>query len=116
MAFFFDSFHNWKKYASEQNLSLVQVVLEYEQAQKNRTEKEIWDGLSTAWQVMKEAVVTGLTEDMTSRSGMVNNGAKKVHNNKVSVLGPQFQQLIARALAAKEVNSTGIIEGISSLK
>ncbi len=105
MAFFFDSFANWKKYATDNNLSLVQVVLEYEQSQKNRTEQQIWDGLEKAWTVMKEAVVTGLTEDMTSRSGMVNNGAKKVYNHPQTVLSKEFQNLISRALAAKEVNS-----------
>jgi L-serine dehydratase len=105
MAFFFDSFANWKKYATDNNLSLVQVVLEYEQSQKNRTEKQIWDGLEKAWTVMREAVVTGLTEDMTSRSGMVNNGAKKVYNHPQTVLSKEFQNLISRALAAKEVNS-----------
>ena len=54
---------------------------------------------------MKEAVHTGLTEDMTSSSGMINNGAKKVFNNSIVVLSPEFQKLISRALAAKEVNS-----------
>ncbi|MBX2946600.1 MAG: L-serine ammonia-lyase, iron-sulfur-dependent, subunit alpha [Cyclobacteriaceae bacterium] len=105
MAFFFDSFANWKKYATNNNLSLVQVVLEYEQTQKGRTEQQIWDGLEKAWTVMKEAVVTGLTEDMSSRSGMVNNGAKKVYNHPQTVLSKEFQNLISRALAAKEVNS-----------
>ena len=105
MAFFFDSFDNWKKYAADNKLSLVQVVMEYEKTQKNRTEKEIWDGLANAWQVMKEAVHTGLTEDMTSRSGMVNNGAKKVYQYPKAVLSKEFQNLISRALAAKEVNS-----------
>ncbi|MBL7842959.1 MAG: L-serine ammonia-lyase, iron-sulfur-dependent, subunit alpha [Cyclobacteriaceae bacterium] len=105
MAFLFDSFTNWKKYATDNNLSLVQVVLEYEQTQKGRSEQQIWDGLEKAWTVMKEAVVTGLTEDMTSRSGMVNNGAKKVYNHPQTVLSKEFQNLISRALAAKEVNS-----------
>jgi L-serine dehydratase len=54
---------------------------------------------------MKEAVHTGLQEDMSSRSGMINNGAKKVFNHPVAVLSPEFQKLISRALAAKEVNS-----------
>jgi L-serine dehydratase len=36
---------------------------------------------------------------------MINNGAKKVYNHPVSVLSPEFQRLISRALAAKEVNS-----------
>jgi L-serine dehydratase len=80
-------------------------VLEYEREQKGRTNTEIYDGLARAWSVMKEAVKTGLEDDMTSRSGMINNGAKKVYRYPKAVLSREFQQLIARALAAKEVNS-----------
>ena len=105
MAFLFESFSGWKKYAEKNNQSLVNVVLEYEMEQKNRTEKEIWDGLANALSVMKDAVRTGLEQDMTSRSGMVNNGAKKVYNYPKPVLSKEFQNLISRALAAKEVNS-----------
>lgn len=105
MAFLFDSFEGWKKYSAEKNMSLVQVVLEYEMEQKGRTGDQIWDGLSRAWGVMKDAVHTGLTEEMTSRSGMINNGAKKVYNYPVAVISKEFQNLISRALAAKEVNS-----------
>lgn len=105
MAFLFDSFEGWKKYSSEKKISLVQVVLDYEREQKGRTEKEIWDGLGKAWEVMKDAVHTGLEEDMTSRSGMINNGAKKVYRHHQTVLSKEFQNLISRALAAKEVNS-----------
>lgn len=105
MPFLFDSFKNWKNYSDEKNISLIQVVLGYEFEQKGRTEEQIWDGLQKAWEVMKDAVQTGLTEDMTSRSGMVNNGAKKVYNYPKAVLSKEFQNLISRALAAKEVNS-----------
>jgi L-serine dehydratase len=105
MAFLFESFEEWKKYSVENKLSLVQVVIEYECTQKNRTEQQIWDGLAHAWEVMKDAVQTGLTENMTSRSGMINNGAKKVYNYPKPVLSKEFQNLISRALAAKEVNS-----------
>jgi L-serine dehydratase len=105
MAFLFESFAQWKKYCQENNKTLVEAVVEYECTQKNRTEAEITEGLSRAWDVMKDAVQTGLTEDMTSRSGMINNGAKKVYNHPLTVLSPEFQKLISRALAAKEVNS-----------
>ncbi|HEY8937052.1 MAG TPA: L-serine ammonia-lyase, iron-sulfur-dependent, subunit alpha [Cyclobacteriaceae bacterium] len=105
MAFLFESFEDWKKYSIERNLTLSEVVLEYEREQKNRTNAEIMDGLSRAWAVMKDAVRTGLEEDMTSRSGMIDNGAKKVYNHKQAVLSKEFQNLVARALAAKEVNS-----------
>lgn len=105
MAYLFDSFEGWKNYCTEKNFSLAQTVLEYEEDQKNRSAKEVNDGLMKAWVVMKDAVRTGLEEDMTSRSGMINNGAKKVYRYPVAVLSPEFQKLISRALAAKEVNS-----------
>lgn len=105
MAFLFESFEGWKNYCAEKKHSIVDVVLEYEREQKGRTEKEIWDGLTKAWEVMKDAVRTGLEEDMTSRSGMINNGAKKVYRYPTPVLSKEFQNLVARALAAKEVNS-----------
>jgi L-serine dehydratase len=105
MAFLFESFDEWKKYAETKKLSLSAVVIEYECEQKGRTEQEIWTGLEKAWTVMKDAVRTGLEEDMTSRSGMINNGAKKVYRHHQTVLSKEFQNLISRALAAKEVNS-----------
>jgi L-serine dehydratase len=105
MCFLFESFSGWKKYCDEQNLSLVRSVIEYEIEQKKSSEEKIWNGLALAYQVMKDAVKAGLEEDMTSRSGMINNGAKKVFNSPLTVLSPEFQKLISRALAAKEVNS-----------
>lgn len=105
MAFLFDSFAGWKKYSEQNGLSLVDVVVEYEHAQRGRSRDATMQGLAHAWEVMKDAVETGLTSDMTSRSGMINNGAKKVYNHPVAVVSVEFQKLISRALAAKEVNS-----------
>jgi L-serine dehydratase len=105
MAFLFDSFEGWKNYCQTSGLSLEQVVLEYERHQKSTSDAAIYEGLERAWLVMKDAVRTGLEEDMASRSGMINNGAKKVYHYPTPVLSKEFQQLIARTLAAKEVNS-----------
>ena len=105
MSFLFESFEDWKSYCARNKVTLVTAVLEYELEQKGRSEQQIWEGLGIAWDVMKDAVKTGLTEEMISRSGMINNGAKKVFNYPKPVLSKEFQNLIARALAAKEVNS-----------
>ncbi len=105
MAFLFDSFEGWKKYLEENNVKTFEPVLEYEVTEKGNNPTEIWKGLKDAMKVMFEAVETGLSEDMVSNSGMINNGAKKVFKSPISVLNPEFQKLIARALAAKEVNS-----------
>ncbi|MFD2033175.1 L-serine ammonia-lyase, iron-sulfur-dependent, subunit alpha [Belliella marina] len=105
MSFLFDSFEGWKQYCESNGLELFEAVIEYETSQKGKEEQAIWDGLQNAYGVMKDAVETGLKEEMTSRSGMINNGAKKVYKHPVAVLSPEFQKLISRALAAKEVNS-----------
>lgn len=105
MSYLFESFKGWKTYCGEREISLPQSVIEYEVDQKNGEDSQIRAGLMKAYGVMKDAVKTGLEEDMISRSGMINNGAKKVYNYPVAVLSPEFQKLISRALAAKEVNS-----------
>lgn len=105
MRFLFDSFVGWKSHCEKNQISLHQAVLDYEISQKNGVEEEIWMGLQRAYDVMKDAVETGITEDMTSRSGMINNGAKKVYNHPLAILSIDFQRMISRALAAKEVNS-----------
>jgi len=105
MCFLFNSFREWKSYCEEKDVSLPQSVIEYECEQKGATPEKIQDGLLQAYQVMKEAVHTGLEKDIKSRSGMIDNGAKKVFNHPLTVLSPEFQKLISRALAAKEVNS-----------
>jgi len=105
MSFLFESFKGWKIYCEENQISLPNSVIEYEVDQKNGEEEKIRKGLQNAYDVMRDAVKTGLEEEMTSRSGMINNGAKKVYNHPLTVLSPEFQKLISRALAAKEVNS-----------
>ncbi|MCA4898912.1 MAG: L-serine ammonia-lyase, iron-sulfur-dependent, subunit alpha [Bacteroidota bacterium] len=105
MALLFESFDEWKSYCQQKNVTLTDAVIEYETEQKGRNREQILQGLAKAWSVMKDAVRTGLEEDMTSRSGMVNNGAKKVYRYPKTVLSKEFQNLISRALAAKEVNS-----------
>ncbi len=105
MGILFNDFKEWKAYCAEKSLKLYEPVLEYESEQKNHDEAMVWSGLQQAYDVMRDAVKTGLEEDMTSRSGMINNGAKKVYKNPITVLDSNFQKLIARALAAKEVNS-----------
>lgn len=105
MALLFESFEEWKSYCEQTKLSLTDAVVEYEGEQKGRSREQIRQGLAKAWSVMKDAVRTGLEEDMISRSGMVNNGAKKVYRFPKAVLSKEFQNLISRALAAKEVNS-----------
>lgn len=105
MSILFSEFKEWKEYCEEKGVKLFEPVLEYEKDQKGKDADFVWENLQKAYDVMRDAVKTGLEEDMQSRSGMINNGAKKVYQNPLTVLDTNFQKLIARALAAKEVNS-----------
>lgn len=105
MCYLFEGFKDWKLYCEANSMSLPDSVIEYECEQKNATPESIRNGMLRAYSVMKDAVETGLTKEMKSRSGMIDNGAKKVFNYSLAVLSPEFQRLISRALAAKEVNS-----------
>ena len=105
MSFLFDDFIGWKEFCRQNHLKLFEPVLLYEKEEKGTPEEEVWEGMLKAYEVMKNAIHTGLTEEMKSRSGMINNGAKQVYQHDQVVLSKEFQQLISRALAAKEVNS-----------
>jgi L-serine dehydratase len=100
----FDSFSEWRE-ALEPGVPMWKPVLDYEIREKEGEEKLIWARIAQAHAVMKDAVQTGLSHDMRSLSGMIDNGAKKVMACKVSVLGENFQKLLAYSIAAKEVNS-----------
>lgn len=101
----FDSFKPWAEHCATTGQPLWQPVLDYEIRQKGRTADEIWQGMAQAYAVMRDAIETGLERDMTSLSGMINNGAKKIRDCQTEVLGPEFKKLLYRAVAAKEVNS-----------
>lgn len=101
----FDSFKEWQEYCETRQKPLWEAVIDYEIHEKNGSRENIFAQLEVSYAVMKDAIQTGLTEDMTSFSGMINNGAKKIKNAKVLVLGKEFNQLLYNAIAAKEVNS-----------
>ncbi len=101
----FDSFSEWIEAVKATGQPLWRPVMDYEIREKEGEEALIWARVEQAHAVMTDAVRTGLEHDMRSISGMIDNGAKKVMAAKVSVLGENFQKLLAYAIAAKEVNS-----------
>jgi L-serine dehydratase len=101
----FDSFAEWQTAVTMQGVPMWRPVMDYEIREKEGEESLIWARVAQAHAVMQDAVRTGLEKDMKSVSGMIDNGGKKVMNAKVSVLGENFQKLLAYSIAAKEVNS-----------
>lgn len=105
MSILFNSFAEWQETLQESERPIWQPVLEYEIKEKGRTEEDIWARVATAFAVMKDAVHTGMDEDMKSLSGMIDNGAKKIMACEINVLGEDFKRMLAYTIAAKEVNS-----------
>ena len=101
----FDSFAEWNASHAQSGAPAWKPVLDYELHERGRNETEIRERLAQAWAVMKDAVKTGLEEDMKSISGMINNGAKKVRDCEITLISPEFKKLLYYTISAKEVNS-----------
>ncbi len=106
----FSSFNEWIAECEIKKSPPWVPPLEYEIYEKQRSKEEIYQKLAEVYAAMKDAIKTGLTENVRSISGMIDNGAKKVKNCKINVLDDTFRELVYTTLAAKEVNSSmGII-------
>lgn len=101
----FSSFSWWASHCQTHGLRLHEAVLAYEISEKGTEEAVVWESIAAMYRAMGESIQTGLTDDMRSRSGMVDNSGKKICRHPVAVLSKEFQQLVGHAIAAKEVNA-----------
>ncbi|CUS78606.1 L-serine ammonia-lyase [Candidatus Kryptonium thompsonii] len=100
-----NSFEDILKYCREMKATIPEVMIEYEIRKTGRTREQIIEGVRKILNVMIESVNNGLTRDVKSPSGLLNNFAKKVYNAKVNTLTVNFKKAIARAMAVSEVNA-----------
>lgn len=100
-----NSFEDILKYCSELKATIPEVMIEYEVRKTRRTHQQVIDGVKKILNVMVESVNNGLTRDVKSPSGLLNNFAKKVFNAEVNTLTVNFKKAIARAMAVSEVNA-----------
>ncbi len=92
-------------YCAEHGCSLPQAMLDYERAHRNVTSGQVYEGLRRTLLVMEESVDQGLTQQVITPSGMLNNWAKRVIESPVEPLGPLVKKATARAIAVGEVNA-----------
>ena len=92
-------------YCAKHSVSMPEAMLAYESAEKGRTREDVYAHLKHTLLVMEESVDQGLTQQVISPSGMLDNWAKKVHDSPVNVLGPRLKKAAARAIAVGEVNA-----------
>jgi L-serine dehydratase len=97
--------------AEAQKKTLAQLALEAESRDQGRPIADIRAALKRALDVMRGAIVQGLTGDLRSASGLVGGDAAKLHTSAHGPLAnTPFRDILARALAVQEVNAAmGVI-------
>ncbi|HAL55257.1 MAG TPA: L-serine ammonia-lyase, iron-sulfur-dependent, subunit alpha [Bacteroidetes bacterium] len=93
------------EYCSREKKDIAQAMIDYEMRNKNLTREQVYAGLKRILFVMEESVEHGLTQQVISPSGMLNNWAKAVYNSPIEALGPALKKASARAIAVGEVNA-----------
>jgi L-serine dehydratase len=84
---------------------MAQAMAEYETRNKGLTREQVYENLKRVLLVMEESVDQGLTQDVITPSGMLNNWAKTMLRCPVDTLGSALKKAAARAIAVGEVNA-----------
>jgi L-serine dehydratase len=100
-----NSFEDILRHCNELNATIPEVMIEYEVRKTGKTRQQVINGVRKILNVMIESVNNGLTRDVKSPSGLLNNFAKKVFNAQINTLTVNFKKAIARAMAVSEVNA-----------
>lgn len=100
-----NSFEDILRHCNELNATIPEVMIEYEVRKTGKTRQQVIDGVRKILNVMIESVNNGLTRDVKSPSGLLNNFAKRVFNAQINTLTVNFKKAIARAMAVSEVNA-----------
>jgi L-serine dehydratase len=93
----------------QEGKTLGQLMLEEQARESGRSEEQEFAKMANYYEIMKEAVRKGLTEDTTSRSGLTGRDAQRVirymETNEAAV-GDVACEAMANALAVSEVNAS----------
>lgn len=90
-------------------LSIGEVMIVEQARETGKPAEQIVAQMASYYEVMKEAVNKGITEDTKSRSGLTGGDAKRVHTYMsagTSSLGEEACTAMAYALAVSEVNAS----------
>jgi L-serine dehydratase len=93
----------------QEEKSISEIMLEDQAYESGKSMEQEFQKMSEYYQVMKEAVNKGLTEDTTSRSGLTGKDAQKVMgliDTGITSVGEEACRAMAYALAVSEVNAS----------
>lgn len=93
----------------ERSLTIAELMIEEQVKETGVSEQDVIQQMTDYYQVMKEAVERGITEDTVSRSGLTGGDARRVHDYMLSgdtSSGSDATRAMAYALAVSEVNAS----------
>ncbi|MBP2633579.1 MAG: sdhA [Firmicutes bacterium] len=95
--------------ANEKKVAIYDIVVQYEAETSQVPVDKVINTMKQNWQVMREAVESGIQNEGKSASGLVGGDAKKVNDylgdNGKSYAGSMPLKVAAYALAVSEVNA-----------
>ncbi|TVY10510.1 L-serine ammonia-lyase, iron-sulfur-dependent, subunit alpha [Paenibacillus cremeus] len=92
-----------------EQLSISELMLQEQAHESGRSAEQEFATMLSYYQIMKEAVIKGLTEDTTSRSGLTGKDAQRVMSfldAGAASVGEEACRAMAYALAVSEVNAS----------
>src|SRR3990172_1692503 len=92
-------------YCRREGKDMAQAMVDYEMRNKGLTREQVYDNLKRVLLVMEDSVDQGLTQQVITPSGMLNNWAKKVYEGTTETLGSSLKKAVARAIAVGEGNA-----------
>ncbi|MBI4418483.1 MAG: L-serine ammonia-lyase, iron-sulfur-dependent, subunit alpha [Ignavibacteriales bacterium] len=101
----FDYLSDIVAYCKREDKDMAQAMVDYEMRNKGLTREQVYDGLKRILLVMEESVDQGMTQQVITPSGMLNNWAKTIAASTVETLGSALKMATARAIAVGEVNA-----------
>jgi L-serine dehydratase len=94
--------------AEQAGVSMATIYLEREARSSGKSEADLRALMQGRIRVMRQSMEKGLAVPQHSRSGMIRGGAARMarwREEGGSLLGPDFTQMVAAALAVAEVNA-----------
>jgi L-serine dehydratase len=92
-----------------EGMTIAEVMLADQSQESGKSTEYVFEKMRAYYQIMKEAVAKGLTEDTTSRSGLTGKDAQRVASYLTTTeasLGEEACKAMAYALAVSEVNAS----------
>lgn len=108
MSIRFNRFRDIVALAQERHQPIGGIIWQYEAETSGQSPEEVWQNMAAHWQVMREAIRTGLEQTERSASGLIGGDARRLSawfEGGQSLCGAVVGRAATYALAVSELNA-----------